>query len=58
MPKKLRCGDILPGCNYEGVAETEEELLAGAKEHAAKAHGISDIPPMILLRVKAAIKDV
>ena len=59
MAKVLRCRDL--GMNYpkEVRAETEEELLKLAKEHAEKDHGLSTatIPPSILAMVKAAIKD-
>jgi len=46
-------------CTHELRAETEEELLKLAAEHAEKDHGIhaSSIPPAIMAMVKAAIKD-
>jgi predicted small metal-binding protein len=46
-------------CPKELRAETEEELLKLAAEHAEKDHGISAavVPPAIMAMVKAAIKD-
>jgi predicted small metal-binding protein len=46
-------------CPAEIRAETEEELMRLAAEHAEKDHGIAaaNIPPSILAMVKAAIKD-
>jgi predicted small metal-binding protein len=46
-------------CPKEIRAETEEELLKLAAEHAEKDHGIAaaNIPPSILAMVKAAIKN-
>jgi predicted small metal-binding protein len=46
-------------CPKEVRADTEEELLKLAAEHAEKDHGIPAgmIPPSILAMVKAAIKE-
>ncbi len=58
MAKVLRCRDVGMNCSKEIRAETEEELLKLAAEHAEKDHGFkaSSIPPSILAKVKAAIK--
>ena len=59
MAKVLRCRDLGMDCPKEVRAETEEELMKLAAEHAEKDHGISTalIPPSILEMVKASIKD-
>ena len=59
MAKVLRCRDVGMDCPKEIRAETEDELLKLAAEHAEKDHGISAgmIPPSILAMVKSAIKD-
>jgi predicted small metal-binding protein len=59
MAKVLRCADLGMNCPKEIRAETEEDLLKLAAEHAEKDHGVaaSSIPPSILAMVKAAIKD-
>jgi predicted small metal-binding protein len=59
MAKVLRCQDLGLECPKEMRAETEEELLKLAAEHAEKDHGISTamIPPSILEMVKSSIKD-
>jgi predicted small metal-binding protein len=59
MAKVLRCRDLGMNCPKELRAETEEELLKLAAEHAERDHGLSAavIPPAILAMVKAAIKD-
>jgi predicted small metal-binding protein len=46
-------------CPKEVRAETEDELLKLAAEHAEKDHGISAamIPPSMLAVIKSAIKD-
>ncbi len=59
MAKVLRCRDVGMNCSKEMRAESEEELLQLAAEHAEKDHGISSasIPPTILAMVKSAIRD-
>jgi len=59
MAKVLRCRDLGMNCPKEIRAESEEELLKLAAEHAEKDHGmpISTIPPSVLAMVKAAIKN-
>ena len=59
MAKVLRCRDLGMSCSKEIRAETEDELLKLAAQHAEMDHGIhaSSIPPSILAMVKAAIKD-
>ena len=59
MAKVLRCKDLGVNCSREIRAETEEELLKLAAEHAEKDHGIaaSNIPASLLEMVRAAIKD-
>lgn len=59
MAKVLRCRDLGVNCPKEIRAETEEELLKLAAEHAEKDHGmpVSSLPPSVLAMVKGAIKD-
>jgi predicted small metal-binding protein len=59
MAKVLRCRDLGMNCPKEIRAESEEELLKLAAEHAEKDHGmpVSAIPPSVLAMVKAAIKN-
>ncbi len=58
MAKVLRCRDLGINCSKEIRAESEEELLKLAAQHAEKDHGMpaANIPPAILAMVKAAIK--
>jgi predicted small metal-binding protein len=59
VAKVLRCRDLGMNCPKEIRAQTEEELLKLAAEHAEKDHGfrVSMVPPSILAKVKASIKD-
>ena len=57
MSKTLQCDAIVPGCPWQGTAETEEELLQQAAEHAKHDHGIEQIDAPLAQQVQAAIRD-
>ena len=54
--KTITCSDVGPDCAFTASAETEEELLQQVAAHASE-HGITDITPELLEKVKGAIKD-
>jgi predicted small metal-binding protein len=58
MAKILECAKVDPssGCQHVVRGETEEEVLTKAAEHA-KEHGIRDVTPELMERVKANIRD-
>lgn len=53
--KHLRCGDLFPGCDAEIHLESEDDVLAAAAAHAAKAHGVTSLDDATVAAVKAAI---
>ncbi len=55
MAKVLRCKDVGMDCDFEARAETEEEVLKQAAEHAAAEHDMQEIPQEVLAKVRAAI---
>ena len=57
MAKVLRCKDV--GFDCEGVirAETEEEVLKMAAEHAQSAHNLNELSNEVVEKVRAAICD-
>ncbi len=57
MGKVLRCSDVGMDCNFVGRAETEEELLKKAAEHARAVHNFQEIPPDVVAKVRAAIRN-
>lgn len=57
MAKILRCKDVGMDCDFEARAETEEEVLKQAAEHAAAAHDMQEIPQDVLAKVRAAIRN-
>ena len=57
MAKVLRCRDVGMDCDFVARAETEEEILMKAAEHAETMHNMREIPEEILAKVRAAIRD-
>ena len=57
MAKILRCNDIGLDCDFVAKADTEEEILRQAAEHAAVTHDMKEIPEEVLAKVRAAIRD-
>lgn len=58
--KQLGCLDVDPkgGCAFLVRAETEDEVMRLAGEHAKGAHNVSSLPPEMAAKVKASIKTV
>jgi predicted small metal-binding protein len=57
MGKKLSCRDVGVDCDFVARGNSVEEILEKAREHARKDHGFPDIPPDLVERVKALIRD-
>jgi len=57
MAKILRCSDV--GFECDGVirAETEEEVLKKAADHAKSEHNLEEISDEVVEKVRAAIQD-
>jgi len=49
--------DARVDCNFVARGATEEDILKQAAEHAKKDHGMVEVPPDLLAKVKAAIRD-
>jgi len=43
-------------CDFVARADSEEELLKKAAEHAATTHDMKEIPEAVLTKVRAAIR--
>ncbi len=57
MAKVLRCRDV--GFDCDGVirAETEEEILKKAAEHAQTVHNLKELSEEVVEKVRAAIRN-
>jgi predicted small metal-binding protein len=58
MGKVIECAKVDPssGCTHVVRGATEEEVLKNAMEHATQ-HGIRDVTPELMAKVKGAIRD-
>jgi predicted small metal-binding protein len=58
MAKILECAKVDPssGCTHVIRGATEDEVMKKAAEHA-KEHGIRDVTPQLVDRIKATIRD-
>lgn len=54
--KRLKCSDVGFDCDHEIQAETQQEVLQKAAEHAKEAHNVVVTPDMAE-QVKAKIRD-
>ena len=57
MTKVVNCRDV--GYDCEGVvkADTEDETLALVAEHAKSAHGLEEVTPEVVEKVKSVMQD-
>ena len=58
MAKIIECNKVDPSssCNFVARGKDEEEVLRKAAEHA-KDHGIREITPELMQKVRSAIRD-
>lgn len=56
--KKLTCKDVGVECDVVFEAETEDEVMKKAAEHAAAEHNLPEIPPILDKKCRGAIEDV
>ena len=59
MAKQLNCADVGFQCDAQINAETEDDVMAQAAEHARTVHGLSDADLQQQEgAIRAAIRDV
>jgi predicted small metal-binding protein len=57
MGKVIHCREVGFDCNGVIKANTEEEALKLAAEHAMKVHGVKEITPEIVKKVKSVMRE-
>ncbi len=57
MTKVVKCRDV--GFDCDGVirADTEEKALKLVAEHAKEVHGIQEVPPEVVEKVRTVMRD-
>lgn len=56
--KVFSCGGIIPGCPEVFRGVDEGALLAAVADHAARDHGLAEVPAPVLVLVREQIRDV
>jgi len=57
MKKVIHCRDVGFDCNGVIKAPTENEALALAAEHARTVHGVREITPEIVQKIKSVMQE-
>jgi predicted small metal-binding protein len=57
MAKVVNCRDVGADCDFEARAETEEQLFEILQEHAKTGHGMDEIPPELVEKVRSVIRE-
>jgi len=57
MEKVIRCRDVGFDCNGVIKAKTEAEALTLAAAHAKSVHGVKDITPEIVAKIKSVMRE-
>jgi predicted small metal-binding protein len=57
MAKTVSCRDVGADCDFVARGNSEDEIMQKVSEHARTAHKMSDIPPEVQDKVRAAIHD-
>ncbi len=53
--KKFSCGDIVPDCQHDFAADSDDELMAQVRVHAANEHGIAEVPTELESQIRSLI---
>lgn len=58
MKKQFCCAELGIDCNWEGSAETVEDLLKKVAEHARTAHGMKELNESIRLKIIGKMHEI
>jgi predicted small metal-binding protein len=53
--KEFRCGKLVPGCDAQFEGETEDEIMTEIAAHARDEHGMDEVPPEIVDKIRASL---
>ncbi|MDX1530659.1 MAG: DUF1059 domain-containing protein [Rhodothermales bacterium] len=57
MSKVIHCRDVGYDCDGVIRADTEEEALRQAAEHAQTVHGLEEVSPAVVQKVRSVMRD-
>lgn len=53
--KSFTCGDVVPGCTSSFTGTDDDDILAQVGVHAARDHGLVEVPAQVVDAVRARI---
>ena len=53
--KEFTGGTLVPGCDANFESEAEDQLLREIATHARDEHGMDEVPPEIVDKIRASI---
>lgn len=57
MAKVVHCRDVGFDCDGVVRAETEEEVLQMVAQHARTVHGLKEVTPAVVEKVRSVMRD-
>jgi predicted small metal-binding protein len=57
MAKVISCRDVGVDCDFVARGETETDILQQCADHARSAHGMNEIPPELVDKVRSNIRE-
>ncbi len=57
MTYVVHCRDVGYDCDGVVQAETQEELLQQVAAHAKSAHGLEEVTPEVVAKVKSVVRE-
>ena len=57
MEKVIRCKDVGFDCEGDIRAKTEGDALAKAAEHAKEVHGLDEVTPEVVEKIKSVMTE-
>ena len=55
--KEFACGVLVPGCEHVFRAGSEDEILEQVEVHARDSHGMPEVPPEVVDRIREQITE-
>lgn len=57
MARVLKCGSVVPGCQFVAHGESDADILHKLSDHARGTHGIERLSSDLKARVRSAIQE-
>ena len=55
--KEFSCGELIPGCWASFRGESNDEILQQLAVHARDEHGMDEVPPEVVDKIRAGISE-